>query len=465
MDFMKIAPLPQNEKERLNELKKYNILDTEPEAVFDNMVHLANYICETPIAAISLVDESRQWFKAIEGLGAKETSRDVAFCAHAILEQEPLVVEDALEDERFFDNPLVTGGPKIRFYAGVPLVTQNGIHLGTLCVIDTKSRQIKEEQISAIKTLAQSVMAHLELRLSHKKIRKYVDELQISATIFETASENIVVTDANNCFITVNPAFTKTTGYTLEDVIGKSPKILKSGKQNAEFYSEMWKDLTRDGQWDGELSNKRKNGEIYVEWLSIKAIYNQDGTVRMYVATFSDITEKKRADEIIWKQANYDLLTNLPNRRLFDDRLKHEIKIAHRSKKLLALLFIDLDYFKDVNDTYGHEIGDKLLIKVTKRISETLRATDTIARMGGDEFAAILPQMENKNDISKVAELIIKRLSTPFDLSGISVTISASIGIAIYPKDSSSAKELLQCADKAMYDAKKSGRGRISYHL
>lgn len=465
MDFMKIAPLPQNEKERLAELKKYNILDTEPEAVFDNMVHLANYICETPIAAISLVDENRQWFKAIEGLKVTQTLRDVAFCAHAILQDEPFVIENALEDERFFDNPLVTDGPKIRFYASVPLITQEGMHLGTLCVVDTKSRKIKEEQISAIKTLAQSVMAHIELRLSHKKIRKYVDELQLSATIFETASENIVVTDANNCFITVNPAFTKTTGYSLEDVIGKTPKILKSGKQNSEFYSKMWKELTKDGQWDGELSNKRKNGEIYIEWLSIRAIYNHDGTIRMYVATFSDITEKKRADEIIWKQANYDLLTNLPNRRLFDDRLKHEIKIANRSKKLLALLFIDLDLFKEVNDTFGHEIGDKLLIKVTKRINETLRATDTVARMGGDEFAAILPQMENEKDISKVAKLIIKKLATPFDLNGKIVSISASIGIAIYPKDSILAKELLQYSDKAMYDAKKSGRGKISYHF
>lgn len=463
MDFMKIAPLPQNEKERLIELKKYNILDTEPEAVFDNMVHLANYICETPISAISLIDENRQWFKAAKGLEVTQTSREVAFCAHAILEKEPFIIENALEDERFFDNPLVTAGPKIRFYASIPLINQEGMSLGTLCVIDTKPRKIKDEQIFAIKTLAQSVMAHIELRLSHKKIRKYVDELQLSATIFETASENIVVTDANNCFITVNPAFTKTTGYTLDDVIGKTPKILKSGKQNSEFYSKMWKELIRDGQWDGELSNKRKNGEIYIEWLSIRAIYNHDGTIKMYVATFSDITEKKRADEIIWKQANYDLLTNLPNRRLFDDRLKHEIKIANRSKKLLALLFIDLDLFKEVNDTFGHETGDKLLIKVTKRINKTLRATDTVARMGGDEFTVILPQMDDEKNIAKVAQLILEKLSMPFEINGINIIISASIGISIYPKDSSNAKDLLQYADIAMYNSKKQGKGRITF--
>jgi GAF domain-containing protein len=176
---MKIAPLPQNEQERLLELQKYNILDTEPEEVFDSTVQLANYICKTPIAAISLVDETRQWFKASIGLDAKQTSRDIAFCAHAILQEEPFIIEDAQEDERFFDNPLVTDGPKIRFYASVPLVNTQGMRLGTLCVIDTEKRKIDEEQIFAIKTLANSVMAHLELRLSHKKIRKYVDELQL----------------------------------------------------------------------------------------------------------------------------------------------------------------------------------------------------------------------------------------------------------------------------------------------
>ena len=338
------------------------------------------------------------------------------------------------------------------------------MHLGTLCVIDTEFRQITQEQLSAIKTLAHSVMAHLELRLSHKKIRKYVDQLQLSATIFETATENIVVTDANNCFITVNPAFTKTTGYTLEEVIGKTPKMLKSGKQTPEFYSKMWKKLNKDGQWMGEVYNRRKNGEVYIEWLSIKVIYNEDGTVKMYVATFSDITEKKQADEIIWKQANYDLLTNLPNRHFFNDCLKREIKIANRTKKLLAILFIDLDYFKEVNDTHGHEVGDILLVEVARRIGETIRATDTVARLGGDEFIAILSAVEDENDINKVSKLIISKLSMPFDLNGIPVTISASIGISIYPKDSLLEKELLSYADKAMYNAKKDGKGRNSFY-
>jgi diguanylate cyclase (GGDEF)-like protein/PAS domain S-box-containing protein len=440
---------------------KYNILDTEPEVIFESMVQLASYICKTPIAAISLVDENRQWFKAIVGIDAKETPRDVAFCAHAILQDEPMVVPNALLDERFHNNPLVTGGPEIRFYAGVPLVTPSGLHLGTLCVIDTEAREIAQEQLDAVKILADSVMAHLDLRLSHKEICKYVDELQLSATIFEKASENIVVTDQNNFFITANPAFTETTGYSLEEIKGFTPKILSSGMQSKEFYAKMWNDLNSLGHWDGELWNKRKNGEIYAEWLSIKVLYNEDGSIRMYLGIFSDITEKKQADEIIWKQANYDLLTSLPNRRLFSDRLEHEIKIAHRTNKSLALLFIDLDYFKQVNDTLGHEMGDILLVKVSERINESIRESDTVARMGGDEFTAILPQINSPEDAVRVVKIIIEKLTQPFDLNGTSITISASIGVAIYPKDAKNSKELLQNADRAMYDAKKQGRSRF----
>ncbi len=226
---MKIAPLPQNEQERLAKLKEYNILDSEPEAVFDNMVQLASYICKTPIAAISLIDSDRQWFKSIVGVNVKETPRDIAFCAHTILQDDTFVIPDALKDERFFDNPLVTEGPEIRFYAGVPLITSNGYHLGTLCVIDTVARELQVEQLDAIKTLADSVTVHLDLRLSHVAIRKYVDKLQISATIFDSANEAIVVTDADNNFVTVNPAFCTLTGYSRDEVIGQTPKIVISG--------------------------------------------------------------------------------------------------------------------------------------------------------------------------------------------------------------------------------------------
>ncbi len=455
---MKIAPLPQNEQERLAKLKEYNILDSEPEAVFDNMVQLASYICKTPIAAISLIDSDRQWFKSIVGVNVKETPRDIAFCAHTILQDDTFVIPDALKDERFFDNPLVTEGPEIRFYAGVPLITSNGYHLGTLCVIDTVARELQVEQLDAIKTLADSVTVHLDLRLSHVAIRKYVDKLQISATIFDSANEAIVVTDADNNFVTVNPAFCTLTGYSRDEVIGQTPKILKSGKQNAAFYKQMWHQLNTMGFWNGELWNKRKDGEEYAEWLSIKVVYNEDGSKKMHVALFSDVTQRKQADEIIWKQANYDLLTQLPNRQLFNDRLEYEIKMSHRTDLSLALLFIDLDFFKSVNDTMGHGVGDLLLINVAQRISAVVRESDTVARISGDEFTAILPQLESAHNAKRVAIAIVETLSQPFDLNGEMVTISASVGISIYPQDAKNSKELMQNADKAMYKVKHQGR-------
>lgn len=454
---MKIAPLPPNESERLAALRKYGILDTEPEAAFDGMVKLAAYICQTPLAAISLVDENRQWFKSIVGVDAKETPRDVAFCAHTILQTDPLVVPNALEDERFFDNPLVQGGLDLRFYAGVPLVTPEGYRLGTLCVLDQKPREITPEQLDAVKTLAESVMAHLELRLSHKQIRNYIDELQLAASIFNSAMEAMLVTDSENRIITVNPAFTALTGYELSEVVGKNPSILSSGKQDGEFYRKMWNELESEGRWNGELWNRRKNGELYAEWLSIKVLFNEDGSKHMYVAIFSDVTEKKQAEEIIWRQANYDLLTQLPNRRLFRDRLEQEIRVCHRNNRQLALLFIDLDKFKQVNDTLGHEAGDSLLIKAAERVTACMRESDTLARMGGDEFNAILPGISALADAERVAASIVESLSRPFNLNGTMVEISASIGISMYPSDAQDINELQILADKAMYAAKSKG--------
>jgi len=462
---MKIAPQPNDEQARLATLKKYDILDTEPDAALDAMVQLASYICQTPFAAISLIDENRQWFKAATGLDATETPRDIAFCAHAILQDETMIVPDALLDERFFDNPLVTSYPDIRFYAGVPLPTAQGQHLGTLCVIDRVPRELSSAQLNAIDILAKNIMAHLDLRFSHKQAREHINDLQISSMIFDSASEAILVTDANNAIVSANPAFTAMTGYTFNEVVGKSPSILSSGRQSKEFYQDLWQTLNITGHWDGELWNKRKNGEEYAEWLSINAIYNPDGTKRLHVAIFSDITKKKSADELIWRQANFDHLTQLPNRSLFRDRLEQEIKLAHRLCQSAALFFIDLDHFKKVNDTLGHDVGDKLLVQAADRISQCVREADTVARMGGDEFTVILSQVKNASHTGKVAENIIQKLSQPFIIDGNELNIAASIGISICPQDGGNVQQLLKNADKAMYAAKADGRGRFSYYL
>jgi len=281
--------------------------------------------------------------------------------------------------------------------------------------------------------------------------------------IFELSSESMVVTDAENRIITVNPAFTALTGYTAEEVVGKNPRMLKSGKQSKEFYRAMWDALNTTGHWQGEVWNQRKNGELYAEWLSVNVIYNEDGTKRMHVAIFSDITKKKMADTVIWNHANFDQLTLLPNRRLFLDRLEQGVKVAHRTGDSLALLFIDLDRFKEVNDTLGHEGGDQLLVEAASRIKQCVREMDTVARMGGDEFTVILPQLADPHYAGKIAEAIIGKLTTPFVISSLEFDVSASIGIAVYPGDGDCADQMLKNADKAMYDAKHNGRGYFSY--
>jgi diguanylate cyclase (GGDEF)-like protein/PAS domain S-box-containing protein len=460
---MKVAPLAINEKDRLTALRKYEILDTEPDPAFDSMVNLAAYICKTPFAAISLVDENRQWFKATVGIQAKETPRDIAFCAHTILQDEIMVVPDAKLDERFFDNPLVSSVLNIRFYAGVPLTTDSGMNLGTLCVLDSVARELNTEQLAGIRLLANNIMAHLNLRLSHRAARLYAADMQLAASIFEAVNQAIIVTDADNKIVTVNPAFTAITGYTFEEAAGQTPRLLNSGRQPEAFYQDMWATIDATGRWSGELWSRRKNGTEYAEHLSINAVFNADGSKHMHVGIFSDITAKKQADELVWNQANFDHLTKLPNRRLFLDRMEQAVKLAHRLRQSAALLYVDLDHFKSVNDTLGHDAGDKLLIESAERMRNCVRDADTIGRMGGDEFTVVLTQIQNHEDAGNIAKNIIQALTQPFMIDGNTLNISASIGIAMYPDNGSNVNQLMRGADNALYIAKNAGRGTFRY--
>ena len=292
--------------------------------------------------------------------------------------------------------------------------------------------------------------------------QKQTEQLRLAAAAFET-NDAIMIVDSESKIVKVNSAFSQITGYSQEDAIGNTPSLLRSEVHNETFYNELWDSLNQTGQWQGEIWNRRKNGEVYVAWLNINTLLNDDHSVYQRVAVFSDITEKKRSEELIWKQANFDPLTGLPNRRMFMDRLTQEIRLAARSKTSLALLFLDLDRFKEVNDTLGHNIGDKLLIEVAKRFSELVRSSDTIARLGGDEFTLILPQIESNSQIELVAEKILDVLKQPFEINHQQLFISASIGATLYPQDADNADQLIQNADQAMYDAKDSGRNTMHY--
>jgi len=289
------------------------------------------------------------------------------------------------------------------------------------------------------------------------------DQLKLAETVYQNTTQAIMVSDADNLIVAVNPAFTNLTGYGIEDVKGKTPNILKSDRTQKKLYSEMWESITSTGKWYGEIWNKKKNGDEYAEHLIINTIFDGEGEVVNRVGLFSDSTEQKLANEKIWKQANFDSLTQLPNRNMFGDRLSHEIKISQRTTKPLALLFLDLDRFKEVNDALGHDKGDQLLIEAANRIYNCVRDSDTVARLGGDEFTVILPELDDTLHVERIAQDIIETLNMPFILGVEEAYVSASIGIALYPNDANKIDTLMKYADQAMYLAKGNGRNQFSF--
>ncbi|WP_428034565.1 EAL domain-containing protein [Amphritea sp.] len=289
------------------------------------------------------------------------------------------------------------------------------------------------------------------------------ESLQLSSIVYSSISEAVMVTDAQGHIIGVNPAFTTVTGYTFEEVKGQFPSILKSGHQSSEFYKAFWDQLNTTGQWQGEIYNRRKNGEIYPQWLTVNTVYDNRGNPQQRVAMFIDFTEKKNAEDLIWRQANLDSLTGLPNRKLLNDRIRQEMQHTDRSGLPTAILFLDLDLFKEVNDTLGHAYGDQLLAQAAVRISHCVRSVDTVARQGGDEFAIILSQVRNPHVVDSICEELLHSLAEPYQLEDETAYITSSIGITLYPDDAETEADLIKSADQAMYVAKEKGRNRFQY--
>jgi len=285
------------------------------------------------------------------------------------------------------------------------------------------------------------------------------EELKLAGLVYNNSSEAMAITDAEGVVLAINPAFTKMTGYALEEIKGQSITLLRSEQHDARFYDTQQQTMHLCGQWQGEVWSKRKNGEMFPTWLTINTSYQTDGRVNRRVSLFSDISAIKAAEALILKQANFDQLTKLPNRQLFQDRLQQTLKLSQREQQKCALLFIDLDRFKEINDTHGHNVGDTLLIEAASRIMACVRKSDTVARLGGDEFTVILNDIHDNMMIAHIAQHIIDHLSEPFITAKKEAFISASVGIAIYPEDATDAQQLLKVADQAMYVAKNAGRG------
>ena len=315
--------------------------------------------------------------------------------------------------------------------------------------------------------LKAKVQVFLRLYTQQRALQEANAELRIAAIAFET-QEGITVTTPEAVILRVNRAFSELTGYSAEEAIGKTPALLKSGRHDEAFYHHMWETLGREGYWQGEIWNRRKNGEIYPEWLTITAVLDPEGRTTHYVAVFSDITQRKEAEDQILQLAFYDPLTQLPNRRLLMDRLSQARLAGARSRNFSAMLFLDLDQFKTLNDTRGHDVGDLLLIEVAQRLNTCVREVDTVGRLGGDEFMVILRELGTNAAVAAanartVGEKIRASLSRTYVLNRCECRITASIGICLFRGDDTSAEDLLKHADTAMYGAKNAGRNTLRF--
>lgn len=305
------------------------------------------------------------------------------------------------------------------------------------------------------------------IRTQHEQLQRSAAELRIAATAFES-QQSMVVTDARGVILRANRAFSAGTGYSPEEAIGQSLSLLKSGRHDAAFFAGMWAAITGAGFWEGEIWNRRKSGEVHPDWLTITAVYGSSGEITHYVATLMDITQRKEDEERIKSLAFYDPLTQLPNRRLLQDRLRHALDNAARSDRHGAVMFIDLDHFKEINDTLGHEIGDRLLCEAAQRLKSCVRENDTVARLGGDEFVVMLEFLghghaEARAQAAEIGEKILSTLGEAYALDGTVCRSTPSIGIALFGSKDSSASEILKRADRAMYQVKEASRNAVRF--
>ena len=288
-------------------------------------------------------------------------------------------------------------------------------------------------------------------RIERRNLRS---EVELHAKLYETTTEGVLITGPDANIVATNKAFTVITGYTQNEVLGKNPRILSSGKHDKAFYKSLWSVLASKGNWKGEVVNRRKDGGIYTEWLRISAVRDEQGDITNYVAIISDITSKKLSEEELHRRAHHDPLTGLSNRLSFNERLDQDLARARRHKTMLALLYIDLDNFKPINDTYNHQVGDLVLREVANRLQSVVREIDTVARIGGDEFVVILSEIDTADHINIVVAKIRNRLSDPFEYQGNMLQVGASIGISVFPDDAVDSQQLLAIADAAMYREK-----------
>jgi diguanylate cyclase (GGDEF)-like protein/PAS domain S-box-containing protein len=466
------APIPANEDDRLSALYAEHVLDTPPEQVYDDLVRLASFICQTPISTITFIDQKRQWFKARVGMPARETPREDAFCAHAILQpEEVLIVEDATKDARFADNPAVIGGIQIRFYAGVPLVTEEGQALGTLCVIDIKPRTLSPAQLEALKVCRNQVMREMELRrktsaLTHslEMLEEAQQKLQASEQKYRELVDRslglLATHDLQGNLELVNPAAHEALGYAAGELNGKNlVDVLSPYTRHA---LPHYLDRIRERHSDTGLMRVVTKTGVERIWLYRNVLRIEENGEPRVIGNAQDVTDSKKMEEALRLQVAQDPLTKLFNRRYLEDAVQREIRRAVRRKRSVAVLMVDVDRYKRYNDAYGHAVGDQVLITLSAFLKQGIRAEDMACRYGGDEFALVLNEATSKGARVRAEALRAKVKDLRFTHEAKVIQgFTLSIGVAAYPENGTSLAELLAAADKALYRAKQEGRDRV----
>lgn len=502
-----------NEHERLSALRRLAIVDTPVEARFDRLTHLACRVFNCKFAFISFVDEHRQWFKSSANIAITETPIHEAMCTHTIEQSQPLVIPNTLEDKRFRENPHVVGEPHFRFYAGVRLIFEDHA-VGTLCVLDNEPKQLSQSQIEQLQGFGELVESELNKK-EYKDLSEQLEEYQfkleqtqkitrvrsailekvVNAESLHTVLHDIVYAieaeykeQICSVLLLENGKLKKGAAPSLPDFyndaidgvdIGEGvgscgntaatnePTIVEDISTHP-FWS-AWKELAASAGvaacWSQPIQGA--NGEA----IGTFAIYHREKAIptaeeRVLIRQFAHIAsiaiERELANRVIWRQANFDSLTGLPNRNLMLDHLQLAMKTADRENEKVAVVFLDLDNFKDVNDALGHDVGDKLLVECAMRIKRCLRADDTVSRLGGDEFVIILNGICGLSSIENVVQKVLSEIIKPYTLEFERIHTSASMGITLYPDDANEVKDLLKNADQAMYGAK--AHGKNSYH-
>jgi predicted signal transduction protein with EAL and GGDEF domain len=480
-----------DEAARLATVRSFGVLDTAAEREFDDLTQLAAHICGTPMALVSLIDGERQWFKSKVGLTAGESRRDLSFCAHAILGNELFVVPDAERDPRFADNPFVTGDPKIRFYAGAPLLAPNGHAIGTLCVIDRVPRVLTVEQAQALQVLSRQVMTQMRLRQSTARMATTLADLaeseRFARSTVDALSSHVAILDERGRIIAVNRAwreFAASNGGT-SGAFGEGANYL-AACEGATGSCATEAHAVRDGIM-AVMSGAQATFDLEYgchspaeqRWFVVRVSrFAGTGPMRV-VVSHENVTLRRFAEEKLRHDALHDGLTGLPNRALFHDRVGRCLARARREPGYhFAVLFMDLDRFKIVNDSLGHAAGDRLLTTVAERLQTSLRETDTcavqadrptderhepvIARLGGDEFTVLLDGLRDPSDAAQVAARLLAAVCCPVDFAGHELAITASIGIVVGGPAYASEKDVLRDADAAMYKAKAAGKNQYA---